>query len=84
VVFDFTPAQAEAFNRQEEENREAGTSDVTISLTVEQLEAVKRVNPMWTAPTVTVDAGRVFKYRLALNFDEHGNLIKEERPYTSK
>jgi len=84
VIFDFTAAQVEEFERQERENRKAGASTVTITLTAEQLEAVKRVNPAWTAATVTVDSGRVMDNRLNLRFDERGDLIKEARPYTSR
>jgi hypothetical protein len=84
VLFDFTAAQLEEFERQVQENRKTGVSTVTITLTAEQLEAVKRVNPAWTATAVTVDAGRVIANRLNLRFDEQGDLIKEARPYTSR
>ena len=84
VLFDFTPAQAEEFERQVRENRTTGGSTVTITLTAEQLAAVKQVNPAWTAAAVTVGAACVFANRLNLRFDEQGKLIKEARPYISR
>lgn len=85
VVVELTAEQREDLERQRRENRSRGATDVTVTFTPEQLEAIHRVCPECKETSITWHTDRV-GVRVKLYFDGAGRIRKplDPVPYVSR